>query len=96
MKNLLMKYMEERFRGEALPLTPQKAGPLPVVTISRETGCSGTTVAVKLVQQLNQLQAGRKDKKEWKVINCRSFSADAIAEVICKLMETKNLIRGEK
>lgn len=69
MKNLLMKYMEERFRGEALPLTPQKTGPLPVVTISRETGCSGTTVAVKLVQRLNQLQAWKKDKKEWKVIN---------------------------
>lgn len=69
MKNLLMKYMEERYRGEALPMAPPKSGPLPVVTISRETGCSGTTVAVKLVQRLNQVQPGQKDKKEWKVIN---------------------------
>lgn len=69
MKNLLIKYMEERYRGEVLPLTPQKAGPLPVVTLSREAGCSGTTVAANLVQRLNQLQAGKKDWKDWKVIN---------------------------
>ncbi|MBP6977079.1 MAG: cytidylate kinase-like family protein [Lentimicrobiaceae bacterium] len=69
MKNLLTKYMEERFKGEVLPPVPQRPGSLPVVTISREAGCSGTAVATKLVQRLNQLQAGRKDKKEWKVIN---------------------------
>ncbi len=64
-----MKYMEERYRGEVLPLTPKKTGPLPVVTLSREAGCSGTTVAVNLIQRLNQLQAGKKDRKDWKVIN---------------------------
>lgn len=69
MANLLLKYMEERLKGDVIPSAPRKAGPLPVVTISREAGCSGTQIANKLIVRLNVRAAERNEKVEWKVVN---------------------------
>ncbi len=95
MQNLLMKYMAERFKGEVLSTVPQKSVSLPIVTISREAGCSGITVAVNLVQRLNQIRTGKKDKKEWRVINKEVIEL-AARELELHPSLLKPVFKGEK
>lgn len=68
MENLLTHYMEERFRhpDKALKLAGQSG---PVVTISRQAGCSGNTIANKLMLRLNRINLEKERKQLWKVVN---------------------------
>jgi Cytidylate kinase-like family len=50
MDNLLLKYMNERI----MHATRKLAEPGPVITISRECGCSGSQLAEKLTQRINE------------------------------------------
>lgn len=65
MNILLLKYMENRMsekNGRKLPHGP-------VITISREAGCSAGQIADKLLEKINQNLSGRKDQRLWKTIN---------------------------
>ncbi len=90
-----MKYMEERLKGETLPPVSRKSDPLPVVTISREAGCSGTNLASKLVQRLNQMQADKKNKQVWKVVNKEVIEL-AARELELNPAVLKPVFKGEK
>ena len=50
MDNLLLKYMNERVRHA----TKKVVEPGPVITISRECGCSGRLLAEKLTERINE------------------------------------------
>jgi cytidylate kinase len=65
MANILLKYFLEKFDTTAKPLKE----PGPVVTISREFGCSGNDVAASLCKLLNKKNENRKFQAEWKSIN---------------------------
>lgn len=64
MANILLKYLEERHIPKKTIQPKKKAGP--VVTISREYGCQGKTIANRLAERLENELA---EKKEWKVIS---------------------------
>ncbi len=64
MANILLKYLEERHVPKKPARPRKKAGP--VVTISREYGCQGKTIANRLAERLENEMA---EKKEWKVIS---------------------------
>lgn len=69
MQNLLIHYMKERFReDDTVPL--QKAKPAgPVITFSREAGCSANLIAEKLKDRLNKIHADRYENITWNIIN---------------------------
>ncbi len=63
MQNLLLKYLNERLE----PKTVKQVVPGPVITISRECGCSGRLVAKILTELINQKQKEEEGKHiEWK------------------------------
>jgi cytidylate kinase len=65
--NILQKYLEERHRDKKEDKDFGQPGP--VITISREFGCSGKFLADKLAEQLSN-QAHVPDKQgDWKVIS---------------------------
>ena len=62
MDNLLLKYMNERARPEIKkPIEP----PGPVITISRECGCSGRILAEKLTERINLIINNPSQKWKW-------------------------------
>ena len=63
MENLFLKYMTERNLTETRKVF--SAGP--VITISRECGCSGSCVAEKLTNRINTIIAD--PAKKWKWVN---------------------------
>lgn len=64
--NILQKYLEERHKNQR---KKQPAEPGPVVTISREFGCSGKFLADKIAYRLKQEGRGEASKGKWKVIS---------------------------
>lgn len=68
MSDILFNYLNRRLQeAEGKEVTPGKE-PGPVITISRQSGCSARRLTIKLVEELNKI---RKDKtgKEWDYIN---------------------------
>ena len=65
MGNRLLKYFLEKFDASAKPL--KKPGP--VITISRDFGCSAKLVAARLCEILNKKSEGGNSKAEWETIN---------------------------
>lgn len=61
MENLLLKYMNERVRHTA----KKTVEPGPVITISRECGCSGRVLAEKLTEQINIKITDPEKKWKW-------------------------------
>ncbi len=66
--NILQKYLEERHKENEQQIQEHKE-PGPVVTISREFGCSGRFLADKLATRLNQQNLGEKAKGKWSVLS---------------------------
>jgi cytidylate kinase len=66
MNNLLIKYMEERLKEKGQ--IPGTRRPGPVVTISREAGCSANTIA-NLVVEMIPKKSHKENLPHWKVIN---------------------------
>ena len=65
--NILQKYLEERHQEQEKENDYGEPGP--VVTISREFGCSGKFLADKLAFRLNEAKLGDTAKGKWKVIS---------------------------
>jgi cytidylate kinase len=66
--NILQKYLEERHQ-ENEQKKKEYDEPGPVVTISRESGCSGRYLADKLATRLNQQNFGETAKGKWSVLS---------------------------
>ncbi len=61
MENLLLKYMNERVR----PIPKKVVETGPVITISRECGCSGSYIAEKLTERINKKIADPLKRWKW-------------------------------
>ncbi|MCF8302021.1 MAG: cytidylate kinase-like family protein [Bacteroidales bacterium] len=68
MTDLLLKYMMERFNEQEAP-KPKPGPPGPVITISRQLGCSGNDIAKKLIDRINAVVHEKGRKKTWKHLN---------------------------
>ena len=64
--NILQNYLEQRHKDDDKKKVRE---PGPVVTISREFGCSGKYLADKLAYRLKQEGLGDSGKGKWKVIS---------------------------
>jgi cytidylate kinase len=65
MENLLLNYMENRFREQS---DAETGKPHPFVTISREYGCPSKLIAKMLAEELNR-RAGKGKGQQWQYIN---------------------------
>lgn len=65
MGNILLKYLEERHKTVQKVDKPKSVGP--VITISRDFGCSAYICATDLAELLTKIEGG--EKEPWKVIN---------------------------
>lgn len=65
MENLLREYMDRAFSDRGVE---KQAGPLPVITISREFGCPSKLIAQHLTSELNRLDRAEKRGK-WRFVN---------------------------
>ncbi len=65
MQNLLLKYLNERME----PRLKKPTEPGPVITISRECGCSGMTLAQLLTEKINRIYREEGKTPEWKWVN---------------------------
>ncbi|MFO7923662.1 MAG: cytidylate kinase-like family protein [Bacteroidales bacterium] len=69
MSDILFNYLNRRLHaGENNNDTPARE-PGPVVTISRQSGCSARRLTIKLVEELNRRTQGKENNKEWDYIN---------------------------
>lgn len=74
MKNSLLEYLNKRmFLKKAEPQQLNKRPPGPVITISREVGCSGIAIAENLAARLNKKYPGH----HWKVLSKEIFQESA-------------------
>ena len=65
MQNMLLKYLNERLE----PKSYKPVEPGPVITISRECGCSGRAVAQMLAEKINKKYKEEGKHLEWKWVN---------------------------
>jgi len=63
--NILQNYLEHRYKQEQ----EEVLEPGPVITISRDYGCSGKYLADKLAYRLQQEGRGEEKKGKWRVIS---------------------------
>ncbi len=74
MKNSLLEYLNKRMLiKKAEPQQIHKRPPGPVITISREVGCSGIAIAEDLASRLNKKYHGH----HWKVLSKEIFQESA-------------------
>ena len=92
MQNLLIKYMEDRIQKEAAQKRPGIKPP-PVITISREAGCSGNLVAANLVEKLNKKLT--KNGIKWRVVN-KEIIENAARDLELHPNKVKHIFKGEK
>lgn len=65
MQNTLLKYFNERLEPKSI----RQVIPGPVITISRECGCSGRLVAKILTEKINKKYKEEGKRLEWKWVN---------------------------
>ncbi len=69
MSDILFNYLNRRLKeADGNNITPPKE-PGPVITISRQSGCSARRLTEKLVEELNKRTPKQKERKEWDYIN---------------------------
>ena len=88
MDNLLLKYMNERINQS----TKRIDEPGPVITISRECGCSGRLFAEKLTERINQKI--NNPSQNWKWVNKEILNL-ASKELKLNPHQVKNLLKTE-
>lgn len=89
MENLLLKYMNERVKSE----TKNTVEPGPVITISRECGCSGRALAKKLTERINnKINA---PAKSWKWVS-KEILNRASEELQINPDQIRNLLKADE
>ena len=88
MENLLLKYMNERISQSESKIDE----PGPVITISRECGCSGRLFAEKLTDRINQ--EINNPAQKWKWVNKEILNL-ASKELKLNPHQVKNLLKTE-
>jgi cytidylate kinase len=86
--------MEQRFKDDSVK-KPVKHVIRPVVTISRDAGCSGNVIADLLAEKLNAFYEDSGKKKDWKVIN-KEVIEMAARELELHPSKIKPIFKGEK
>ncbi|HEY3389675.1 MAG TPA: cytidylate kinase-like family protein [Prolixibacteraceae bacterium] len=89
MDNLLLKYMNERSRPEIKKVIEP---PGPVITISRECGCSGRCFAEKLIERINHKI--NNPTHSWKWVN-KEILCLASKELKLNPEQVRNLLKTE-
>ncbi len=69
MSDILFNYLNRRLKEAEGKETAAIKNPGPVVTISRQSGCSARRLTRKLVEELNQRAKKKEDSKDWDYIN---------------------------
>ncbi len=69
MSDILFNYLNRRLKEAEGKETAVFKNPGPVVTISRQSGCSARRLTRKLVEELNQRAKKKEDSKDWDYIN---------------------------
>ncbi|MCK4677590.1 MAG: cytidylate kinase-like family protein [Bacteroidales bacterium] len=95
MENLLIKYMDDRYKFQKAFHKPPASEPGPVITISREAGCSANWLASKLREKLDAIFYERGKEQTWKVVNKEIIEASA-KELELHPSMIKHVFKGEK
>lgn len=90
MQNMLLKYLNERME----PKTNKPVEPGPVITISRECGCSGRAVAQMLTEKINKRYREEGKNVEWKWVN-KEILTIASHELRLQPEKIKSLIQSQ-
>jgi len=88
MDNLLLKYMNERINQS----TKKIDEPGPVITLSRECGCSGRYIAEKLTERINQKI--NNPAQHWKWVNKEILNL-ASKELKLNPIQIKNILKTQ-
>lgn len=91
--NILHKYLEERHKEQDKHKNYGEPGP--VVTISRDFGCSGKFLAQKLAFLLNESKLGDTVKGKWKVVS-KEILEQAAHELEMDTSEIEYVFKYEK
>jgi len=92
MGNILLKYLEERYKNDREKTEFTEVGP--VVTISREFGCPAKMIAKKISESLDELHAG-KEKQEWKIVT-KEILENAAKELGLEPEKIEYVFKNEK
>lgn len=74
MNNTLLAYLNKRMSRVAPVVVEEGRPPGPVITISREVGCSGIAIAEALAERLHQ----KYPQQKWKVLSKEIFQHSAV------------------
>jgi cytidylate kinase len=69
MSDILFNYLNRRLREAEVDKAKKVTDPGPVVTISRQSGCSARRLTQKLVDELNKRRKSRETSKDWDYVN---------------------------
>lgn len=69
MSDILFNYLNRRLKEAGGKEAEAVKNPGPVVTISRQSGCSARRLTQKLVEELNKRTTKKEDAKDWDYIN---------------------------
>ena len=99
MNDVFIKYMENRFTAKEIKkqdniVTPSEISG-PIITISREAGCSGNDIANELCQRLGEKNKERNNNKTWQWINKQILYSTA-KELKMPELKIKYIFKAEK
>jgi cytidylate kinase len=69
MSDILFNYLNRRLREAEVDKVKKVTDPGPVVTISRQSGCSARRLTQKLVDELNKRRKSRDTSRDWDYVN---------------------------
>ena len=95
MENLLIKYMDDRYKFQKTMHKSSASESGPVITISREAGCSANWLASKLREELDAIFHEKGKEQTWKVLNKEIIEASA-RELELHPSMIKHVFKGEK
>ncbi len=99
MNNVFLKYMDQRFKAKELQETENLITPSqingPIITISREAGCSGNEIANELCSALSKKNRENNIKIEWQWINKQILHSTA-EELKMPELKIKYIFKAEK
>lgn len=93
MDNLFLKYMDDRYEKTSHQEFGNKLGP--VITISRECGCSANVIAEALTDKINQYYHNKGLKSSWRWIS-KEILAMAANELKIHPEKVKQLLDSKK